>query len=224
VYFRDITQRKLTELRLIESEQRYSELFQLSPLPKFVFDVKTLQFLDVNAAAVSHYGYSREEFLAMTVRDLRRTEDIPQLNEILAAYESDEPYIAYNAVIHRKKNGEVIQTDLRSNAVSYQGRRARLVVARDITESLKHLRAIEAQNEKLREIAWMQSHVVRAPLARMMGLISLLERERELPADLREMLDFLYLSAKELDDVIGTITDKTGESDLDLKYPGGAAE
>ena len=75
VYFKDITQRKISEKELIDSEKRYSDLFQLSPIPKWVFDMDTFKFLAVNKAAVKHYGYSLKEFLKMTIFDIRPEEE-----------------------------------------------------------------------------------------------------------------------------------------------------
>lgn len=73
---------------------------------------------------------------------------------------------------------------------------------------LKHINAIEEQNKKLREIAWIQSHVVRAPLARMMGLIDLFNNHENSEMDAHTILDFIVTSAKELDKVVQDITDK----------------
>lgn len=72
-------ERKKKSIELEESEKRYSNLFHLSPQPMWVYDLETLEFLDVNDAAIEHYGYNREEFMAMTIRDIRSEEDIPEL-------------------------------------------------------------------------------------------------------------------------------------------------
>ena len=83
------------------------------------------------------------------------------------------------------------------------------MIASDVTERLNYIKAIEEQNEKLREISWIQSHIVRAPLARIMGLIEIF-KDANGSADEKEMaLDYILVSAKELDIVIRDITDKT---------------
>jgi PAS domain S-box-containing protein len=210
VYFRDITERKKSELLLIESEKRYSELFQLSPIPNFVFDLDSLYFLDVNEAALAHYGYTREEFLQLTVMDISPSGDIKQVNKILAVYHPENPLALQD---HLKKNGEVIQVDIQSNTIRYKGRNARIVIARDITQSLNHLKAIQEQNEKLKEISWMQSHLIRGPLVRIMGLIPLIEDTKGLSDEMREMLKFLSVSARELDEVIQDIIQKTNRDE-----------
>jgi PAS domain-containing protein len=76
---RNATERRRTESALRESEQRYRKLFASNPHPMWVYDVETLEFLEVNNAAISNYGYSREEFSRMTIKDIRSHEDIPAL-------------------------------------------------------------------------------------------------------------------------------------------------
>src|SRR5260221_12864926 len=76
---KDITQRRSTEELLHESEERHRKLFDNNPHPTWVYDRQTLQFLAVNAAAVRKYGYSSNEFLAMTIKEIRPLEDVPAL-------------------------------------------------------------------------------------------------------------------------------------------------
>ena len=221
VFFKDITLRKTAEKELEAqakalqlSHQRYSDLFQLSPLPKFVFATKTLRFLDVNKAAVEHYGYSHEEFLAMTLRDIRPEEDIGDLEKAIQHGESSRYFYQPGTFTHRKKNGELITVEITSNALDYNGQPARIVLAADVTERIKHLEAIELQNKKLREISWMQSHIIRAPLSRIMGLIELINGTNPDPKEVTEILEYIGLSAHELDEVIRLITEnaRNGEN------------
>lgn len=209
VYFKDITERKLSEFRLTESERRYSELFHLSPQPMWVFDVDTLQFIDVNQAAIKHYGYKLEEFLSMTIKDIRPVEDVPQLEKIVKTKDQAKHVHHTEVFRHKKKNGEIIQVDVQSTIIHHKGKKARVVLANDITDRLNYIKAIEQQNERLKEISWLQSHVVRAPLAKIIGLIPLINDVREEAAEREKMLNYLLLSANELDEVVGHITDKT---------------
>jgi PAS domain S-box-containing protein len=206
---KDITARKNNESLVLESEKRYSELFHLSPLSILVFDLENFRILDVNDAAVSQYGYSIEEFSQMTIKQLRPQENMPlSANELLDLVQ-ETGIITKPAITHQKKNGEKISVDIRSNPIFYKGKKARIAVTGDITESLNYIQEIEKQNEKLREISWMQSHVVRAPLARLMGLISVIDMNEELPAETKKIMDYIIKSAHELDDVIRDITLKT---------------
>jgi len=210
VYFKDITERKKNITALAESEKNYSSLFQLSPLPMWVFDIKTLAFLDVNEAAIKNYGYSRQEFLAMTIMDIREQEDIEKVRHILAMKNTSQQSLSHQGIFrHKKKNGDLIQVNIQSNLIRYKGIYGKIIIANDMTESYNHIMKIEQQNIKFREIAWIQSHVVRAPLARIMGIVPML-KSWEIYADEREtLLDYLMVASSELDEMIKTISEKT---------------
>ena len=75
-----LIERQRAERALKKSEEEYRLLFKANPCPMWLCDQQTLQFLAVNDAAIEHYGYSREEFLSMTIRDIRREEDVPALD------------------------------------------------------------------------------------------------------------------------------------------------
>jgi len=209
--FQDVDARVIAEALLKESEKRYGELFQLSPLPKWLFDLETLRFLDVNKAATNHYGYTREEFLTMTIKDIRPLDDVPALLNVLADHQSQQQFAVPGIVTHKKKNGEKMLIEIQSNDIAYKGRKARIIVANDITERINYIKAIETQNEKLKEISWMQSHVIRAPLSRIMGLINLLNEVNQSPEELNKIADYIQTSAFELDKVIRDITDITNK-------------
>jgi PAS domain S-box-containing protein len=209
VFFKDITEEKRAAKILEESEKRYSDLFHLNPLPMFVYEMRTLRYLDVNLAAIEHYGYSREEFLSMTILNIRPPEDIP-LVEKTVAEQQDQPKVRLEGIFrHRKKNGEIIRVDIQSNMVNFHGVQCKLVLANDVTDRLRYIEAIETQNEKLKDIAWMQSHVIRAPLSRLMGLLPMLHIKRE-DAEQQRVYDYLLASAHELDEIIRSITGMSG--------------
>ncbi|MEO6684530.1 MAG: PAS domain S-box protein [Dyadobacter sp.] len=202
-------ERKKKSAELEESEKRYSDLFQLSPQPMWVYDLETLQFLNVNDAAIRHYGYSLEEFLDMTIRDIRPVEELPKLEETLYLTRKKST-LHYNGISrHRKKNGEIIQAEIQSNGIFINGRKARVVLINDITERLRYIEAIERQNQKLQEISYLQSHVVRAPVARLMGIVDLMKNYQNSEFEKKELLDHMLISANELDGIIRDIADKT---------------
>jgi PAS domain S-box-containing protein len=202
-------ERKKKSAELEDSEKRYSDLFQLSPQPMWVYDFDTLKFLNVNEAAIKHYGYSLEEFLCLTIRDIRPSEDTRKLDEALHTMKIN-PGQRYSGILrHKKKNGEIIQVEIQSNPIFINGRSARVVLVNDITERLRYVEAIEQQNQKLQEIAWMQSHVVRAPVARLMGIVDLIKNYTHSENEQNELLDHILISANELDGIIRDIADKT---------------
>jgi PAS domain S-box-containing protein len=131
-YIVDLTERRRAEEALRASEERYRRLFESNPQPMWVFDEKTLVFLAVNEAACRHYGYSHEEFLGMTIEDIRPAEDVPALHHQLET-ESREDRRA-GVWRHRKKDGTVIEVEINSNALVLGGREVQLVLATDVTE------------------------------------------------------------------------------------------
>jgi PAS domain S-box-containing protein len=321
------------------SKAKYQTIFEHSPSPMWLFDVESLRFLDVNHAAVAQYGYTKSEFLAMTIRDIRPNDQIETLERTVADNRTTYKFYERN-VCHRKKNGEHIFVTIDSSLIEYNGRHVKLVLASDITQQLKteaeaalanqkvrqsefslraifdsteegfvlldsnhkivianektfkfiveslqvkqfqqgdsifeyleqsrieefrsyldrvqkghnfeydrkyvsdhkvrwihytltpvldgeriigtcitgrdvtglksYLEKIEEQNRTLREISWTQSHIARAPLARMMGLAHLIVCEKD-ETERKEMIRLLELSTKEFDDTIKKITDK----------------
>jgi PAS domain S-box-containing protein len=147
-FLRDVTERKRSDQALRESEERYRQLFASNPHPMWVFDVKTLNFLEVNDAAVAHYGYSRQEFLGMTLEDIRSPEDIPALYQILSANPSG--YSFNRCARHRKKDGSIIYVEVADYRFLQNGRLVSLILANDITERLKAEDAVRRSEAKLR--------------------------------------------------------------------------
>ena len=322
-------------------QERYQQIFDKSPIPMWLFDVDTLKFLFINEAAIRHYGYSKEEFLAMTIKDIRSPQRVSELENIVILNKVTKQF--YNGTSqHIKKNGEYLFAKIESNILELNGVIARIVLATDITEQLEseqeiylaqrkiieseanlqaifessvdgfillnqdfrikafnkkaeeyiklnkidlkfqagksildfvensriepfkailkkvykgeiveydrrhrggndvtqwvhytltpvyeklnvvgacitgrdittakiHLQTIELQNKKFHEISWIQSHLVRAPVARIMALSTLIiEGPNE--SDMAQIATYLSESASELDNIIRTITQKT---------------
>jgi PAS domain S-box-containing protein len=199
---------------LEESQRRYKDLFHLSPLPMWVYDKETLAFLDVNDAAIASYGYSKAEFLGLCLEDIRPKEEIPQLEKSIEESKNQADLKHAGTFRHLKKSGEVILVEINSNPILFNGRPAKLILANDITLKKAYIETIEHQNTKLKDIAWMQSHVVRAPLARLLGLVNLLGLElKDLSEENKTLMDYITTSAEELDDVIKDINQKTHRID-----------
>ncbi len=150
--YRDITLRRSAEAALRQSEEQYRHLFESNPHPMWVYDTETLAFLAVNEAACQHYGFTRDEFSAMTIRDIRPPEDLPRLAENLAR---PAPRLAKTGVWrHRKKDATLIDVEVTSHAITFVGRDARLVLANDVTgrrQAEEALRRSEARYRQLFE-------------------------------------------------------------------------
>jgi len=130
-YLRDLSDRKRAEESLRNSEKHYRVLFENNPLPMWVFDLESLRFLSVNDAAIQHYGYSRDEFLKMTLRDIRPVEDVPALLEDVAAMPRQEGRAGVWR--HRKKDESIIDVEITARDIVFQDRPSRLVLASDVT-------------------------------------------------------------------------------------------
>jgi PAS domain S-box-containing protein len=316
--------------------ENYTRIFDSSPIPMWLFDVDTLKFLAVNEAALTQYGYTKEEFLSSTIQMLR-PEELQQEIRDLVAGNKDQFSFRKNGVVHLTKSGEILYVNIESRLMSYKGSNAKLVLAtnitaqvkaemlnnesnlrikqseanlqaifnsteegfvlldetyhiisfnekalvarflnkdhipfevgksifyyideyrkaplrsyleqvdagltveyklefevlgkslwmhytimplyqdnvktgicingRDITADKTYVQTIEAQNAKLRDISWTQSHMVRGPLARIMGLNTLIRDSNDV-LEQNELLHFLEVSCTDLDAVVRKI-------------------
>lgn len=203
-------ERYKTLLKIKESEQRYSDLFQLSPNPLFVYDIDSKKIMDVNNSASQIYQYTREEFLDLQIDNLQvNINDAENCDIALNSLEKDYKLI-YNAIeCHKKKNGDLLYVETKENKFIYNGGSAVIVSFEDLTKEIIQILSIQQQNKKLREIAWTQSHIVRAPLARIMGLIKFLTDESDISIHQKELYTMILESSNELDDIIRGIVYKT---------------
>ncbi len=144
----DITERERARESLQQSEIRYRQLFEANPHPMWVYDLDTLRFLAVNDAAVSHYGYTAEEFNAMTIEEIRPPEDVPRLRANVGVV--TEGIDEAGVWRHVKKDGRVIDVEITSHTLMFDGRKAELVLAQDITERREAEEALRAERD-LRE-------------------------------------------------------------------------
>ncbi|MBA3317734.1 MAG: response regulator [Gemmatimonadales bacterium] len=129
-----------------EADRRYRLLFGANPQPMWIFDVETLKFLAVNDAAIRHYGYSREEFLAMGIMDIHPAEDAPGLPMAPGESRHDAAFTR-----HARKDGTAMDVELVSHELEMDGRRARLVLATDISDRARARAALHHTEEQLRE-------------------------------------------------------------------------
>lgn len=198
--------RKNFRNQLEGERENYKTLFNLSPQPMWLLHPENFNVLDVNEAAIEKYGYSLDECLLLTLMDLHPDQERESLKGKLLDSRVQK---VNNQFIQQKKDGQEIKVELSTKKITFNtGRQGIIVQATDITTIIDHVKTIEQQNEKLRNISWIQSHIVRAPLAKILFIINLIEIQEENMVELMFWLDQLRNASNELDAVIKQITDE----------------
>ncbi|HEY0082736.1 MAG TPA: PAS domain S-box protein, partial [Pyrinomonadaceae bacterium] len=146
----DITAGKRAEEKLARSEEQYRVLFESNPNPMWVYDTDTYAYLAVNGAAVRHYGYTREEFLSMSIFDVRPSKSIPAVLKNIESLPSSHRYASERE--HLKKDGTRIFVDISSQQIDFGGRAARLVLINDVTERKQAEAALRESEDRYREL------------------------------------------------------------------------
>ena len=150
---KDITERARAQKALEDSERRYRMLFDVHPQPMWVVDANTLEFLAVNNAAMRLYGFSQEEFRAMTADQIRPEEDVDDLRRAFADWSNNYSQRIWR---HKKKSGEIIPVKVTSFNLDFAGRRARMGVIEDLTERLMAEERAKQSEQRYRELLKQQ--------------------------------------------------------------------
>ncbi|MEO8594724.1 MAG: PAS domain S-box protein [Candidatus Solibacter sp.] len=194
--FRDVTLRRRAQRRLEDSESRYRLLFESNPQPMWVFDNQTLAFLAVNQAAIACYGYSREEFLSMTLREIRPPEDVPHLEE-----QTRNPALALRTLgplRHRTKAGVIFFVDVRSHPIQFGDSAGRLVMVTDVTERLR-LEEDLRQSQKLEAVGQLAggiAHDFNNLLTVIEGYGEMLQSEQQVDSPQRVPVQEILVAAQ----------------------------
>ncbi|HEV3162654.1 MAG TPA: PAS domain S-box protein, partial [Isosphaeraceae bacterium] len=172
----EIVERRRAEQGLRDSEERYRLLFESNPQPMWVYDSETLAFLAVNEASVRHYGYSRDEFLAMPIADIQAPDDASSLDQRMDE-SKDVSFHNARGWRHRKKDSTVIDVEITSSALTFSGRPAKVVLASDVTVRKRAEDALRRRNRELvaiNTVAAVINSSLRLPgvLATLKGLLA----------------------------------------------------
>lgn len=154
----DITEKKLADRQLSESEARYRELFETNPTPMCLWKPDTMRSLAVNDAMVRHYGYTREEFMSMSLTDIRPSEDIPKLMADIDTM--PEGAYAQGFGRHIRKNGDIIEVNVRSHPIGSGDALVIMAQITDITDQRRVEQALTRERETLRETTARLNHIL----------------------------------------------------------------
>jgi len=144
----NLSPQKKIEQQLKKSEEKYKNLFNASPLPLWIYDIESLEIIDVNKNAQEHYGYSRSEFLNKSLKDIFLPDELPR---IITAHDNiveSNGTIHFGKFTHYKNNKEAIRVDYSGHLVEFENRKCIIAVCIDMTESEQNLKTIEKINER----------------------------------------------------------------------------
>jgi PAS domain S-box-containing protein len=211
---RELADRLLSEHAARVSERNYRVLFDGHPQPMWLYDIDTLAFLEVNDAAVEEYGYSREEFMGMTIKQIRPPEDVPKFLELttgLPAFDRSGPWR------HLTKNGSVIQVLVTSHELTFDQHQARFVMAENLTDAQRlelELHQSQARAESTAglsrakdELVSMISHELRTPLASIVGFAELMVSRDLSETQRKEYLGVMLQEGRRLTSLINDFLD-----------------
>ena len=212
---RELADRLDSEQVAVVSERNYRMLFEAHPQPMWLYDIETLAFLDVNDAASTRYGYSHDEFLAMTIKDIRPKQDLPKFMELIAV--PLPPFDKSGPWRHLLKDGSTVQVLVTSHAVTFGAHNARFVLAEDLTESQRlelELHQSQARAEAAAELSRakdemvsMVSHEMRTPLASIVGFAELLATREVTSEQHKEYLTVMLQEGHRLTALINDFLD-----------------
>lgn len=215
-------ERKKANIQLRESEENYRTLFYLSPIPMWVYDLETLQFLNVNDSALRHYGYAKDEFLKLKINQLYSDTDLSSQNILFNPFDKNSLLNFKGNYKHKKKNGETIAVQVFEHEITYDFRKAAIMHVHDITAQLQTISKTQqlleitaTQNTKIKSFAYTISHNIKSHSANLSGLADALF---EAPTEMEKIfyINMLKSSTAQLENTLKNLNDIISESNYSL--------
>lgn len=148
--FRDITEKKSFQKELEKTKERYKMLFQLNPLPVFLYNEDTEEIIDVNDRTCEHYGYSREDLIGKDLGKIYPPENIKYAR--INGFEKNKKKTKSNSTVHHlKKDGTIIDVKMNSQRLSIDGENYILAACNDVTLQNKTLVELQKLTKKLNQ-------------------------------------------------------------------------
>lgn len=198
--------------KIEQSNKNYQNLFNICPQPIFIIDIQSNQIILSNSAAEQTYKYKKDELRGMSIAQIKKD---PTSNNDISMNDSTGKIIAEEED-HILKNGDVIHVEVYKTLFNYNDRLCCVMLINDVTEKNKYIKVIENQNAKFKEIAWSQSHLTRASIARILGILDILDVDSSNKEDLKELVQYIKISADELDNIVK----RTVTITYDMREPG----
>lgn len=192
-----------TSVIISEKDSTFNVLFYQNPLPAWIVETNTLRIIAVNDAAVRQYGYEREEFLENTISLLSLPEENESFKTLLKRLEYNQT--VKKQLTHLKKDGTPVYANVTSYSVKFCNCCCGMIIVNGITEKCPDADMFNGCFNEVENLAFINSHMIRKPLANILGIIYALEACEQDKCELKESINMLKLSADELDMVIRKI-------------------
>jgi PAS domain S-box-containing protein len=200
-------EKEQNRLYLKQSENRFRNLFYENSAAMYFFDPHDGRFIDVNPATERMYGWTKEEFTQKTIFEINASAE--NLHWKLEQLKKERN--GFFIMKHYRKDGTIIDLEISSCVIIVENQELIYEIVHNITERNLYYSTVAEQNRVLKEISWMQSHVVRAPLARILGLVHLLSDADFKELNQSQITELIVDSANELDGIIRNITMQSHE-------------
>lgn len=225
ITFEDVTENRIKAKLLQLSEASYKNLFENNPLPMWVYEIEKLRFLSVNNTAVQKYGFTREEFLTMSLRDILPEKDAKAFDQDLETMKSGQ---SASVCRHKLKNGKIIHVEIASHTIKYGLMDARLVLANDVTKTVKYESELIIAKEKAEESERLKSaflanmsHEIRTPLNGIIGFAQILNEENLESGKVKQYSGYIVDGGRRLLELLNNILNfskiESGAEELNLR-------